>query len=159
MKDQWAKMTLGHRLLALLGVGFVVLVGIAIVHPAKDEPTGSSPDQEASVTGPDITLLASRSYCVPTGVDDIYTGDGHIRFFVTVRNHGDADGKVDLTPVSHYDDGEMNESAMNESAGNPVAAGETLRYQLDPLKYEAHAHEVVGCGVLVDGQEVEIEVR
>lgn len=117
-----------------------------------DESSGSS---EASVT-----VVAAESFCTPTGIDDLYTGDGHVTFFVTLRNDGGSDATVSVTPVRHYDDGEINESAMDAMSADVPAYETSYKFKSTAMKYKAHEHEIVECGLIVDGgNEVSIGVE
>jgi hypothetical protein len=108
---------------------------------------------------PNIYLVAAKSFCVPTGIDDAYTGDGHVTFYLTFRNSGDEDGTVSAVPVRHYDDGDINESALDEVSVD-VAAGATWQGRTGAMTYKAHEHEVTDCGVRVDGRpEVSIPAQ
>jgi hypothetical protein len=141
---------LGYGLLALLAIG--VIAGLA----GKDK-NGSDDGATASAGGSNITVVAAKSTCVSTGVSDVYTGDGRVVFAFTLRNAGGDDGDVSVTPVRHYDDGETNESAM-DMMDVPVPAYSTERFHSEQLTYEAHAHEVVSCGLRLDnGTEIPIK--
>ena len=63
---------------------------------------------------------------------------------------GGTDGSIDVTPVRHYDDGELNESAL-DTVTIDVEAGDTWRGRTPSFKYKAHEHDVVACGVIIDG--------
>src|SRR5437870_974147 len=41
-----------------------------------------------------VFIVASKSLCTATGIDDAYTGTGHVEFFYTFTNSGGADGKA-----------------------------------------------------------------
>lgn len=106
-----------------------------------------------------ISLVAGSSFCVATGIDDAYTGDGHVTFFLTFRNSGGADGSLSAVPVRHYDDGQENNSPIDEVSVD-VPANTTKGFHTESFTYKAHEHEVIGCGVTVVGQsEVPIAVQ
>jgi hypothetical protein len=108
--------------------------------------------------GSAIRLVAGQSFCVPSGIDDVYTGNGHVTFYLTFRNSGASDGSVDATPVRHYDDGEENESPMDMITVD-VPAGTTQKVRTDAMTYKAHQHDIVQCGVQIDGRETPIQVQ
>jgi hypothetical protein len=104
-----------------------------------------------------IYIVASKSFCTATGVDDIYTGDGHVQFFLTLKNSGGADGSLSMTPVRYYDDGTDNRSPLDEVTAD-VAAHELWKGKTQAFKYEAHEHDVVRCALVIDGGE-EVEIK
>jgi hypothetical protein len=128
----------------------------------RDADSASGSAVDVAQTAPsepesNIKLVAKKSFCIATGIDDAYTGDGHVEFFFTFRNVGDVGGTVSVIPVRHYDDGGINMSAMDEVEAD-VPAGATRRFHTPKFKYKAHEHEVESCGAIVDGgDEVVIE--
>jgi hypothetical protein len=105
-----------------------------------------------------IAVDRTGSWCEATGVYDFYTGNGRVTFFITLRNHGDESGTLDLIPVRHYDDGSTNDSPVDEVTSGTVEPGDVWRGHTDPFTYKAHEHEIVSCGLEVDGNEVPIRV-
>src|SRR5207247_1537438 len=79
------------------------------------EPTSTTSKAAVSAPKPKarIQVVAKQSWCAATGVDDLYTGNGHVTFFLTLRNTGRARGSVTLTPVRYYDDGADNRSFLD----------------------------------------------
>jgi hypothetical protein len=136
------------RLAALLAVIAVIGVGMA---NANDKDNAS-----ASGSSGGVTVVASKSTCFYTGVSDVYTGDGKVLFTFTLRNTGDAKD-VSVTPVRHYSDGETNESVMDTMTA-PMSGYSTEPFRSGQLGYEAHAHEVVSCGLRLEGG-TEIPIR
>lgn len=53
----------------------------------------------------------------------------------------------ELQPIRHYDDGSVNDSALDELHVDTVPAHGTWKGRSQPFKYKAHEHEVVGCGL------------
>ncbi len=99
-----------------------------------------------------VSLVASKSFCVFTGIDDAFTGNGHVVFFLTFHNSGNADGSTTVVPVRHYTDGAMNESGMDMFTVD-VPAGRTVKVHTDQMIYKAHEHEIEACGLLLDGND------
>jgi hypothetical protein len=144
---------------AAVGGLFVLLLVIALIASAVG---GSRSRKSAAAVagathGSHIFLVASRSWCAPTGVDDVYSGDGHVTFFLTFKNSGDEKGTTNAVPVRHYDDGTENESALDEVSVD-VGPGEVWRGRTEALTYKAHSHEINSCGVIVDGRD-EVSIR
>jgi hypothetical protein len=143
--------------LGILGglVAIGVIAALASNHK-NSSPSSSSPAASpavggsSSVSGSHVYVVASKSFCVYTGVDDVYSGNGHVEFFLTVKNSGDEDGKISLIPVRHYTDGQMNESAMDE-VEITVGAGELYKAHTAQMKYKAHEHEIESCGLIANG--------
>lgn len=134
---------------------------IAAALAATVSGCGATTSTATEETSPEanIYVVASQSFCAATGIDDTFTGDGHVVFFLAFRNSGDADGTIDATPVRHYDDGEENASAM-DMVSVDVPAGQTTKVHTTAMTYKAHSHDIVDCGVDVVGQdEVPIAVR
>jgi hypothetical protein len=102
-------------------------------------------------------VVQAHSGCFFSGIDDVYTGDGQVEFAVTLRNSGSSAATVDVTPVRHYDDGEMNDSGMDTLVDITVPAHGTKGVRSPLYTYSAHKHEVVGCGVMV-GSDPEVSV-
>lgn len=106
-----------------------------------------------------IYVVASKSFCASTGIADVYTGDGKIEFFLTLHNSGGAAGKVDVLPVRYYDDGGINESAMDMLIDVPIPARATRKFHSPMYTYKAHEHELARCAVKIgNGREVAIRV-
>lgn len=140
---------------------YFVLAAVAAACAAPAAFGGSARGEApADVTAKaNIYLVAKKSFCTSTGISDVYTGDGKIGFFFTLRNSGRAGGKVNIVPVRHYDDGTTNESAMDMLIDVKVPARSLRRYRSPLYSYEAHNHEVVACGLkLDDRREVRIKV-
>src|SRR5262249_27006798 len=108
--------------------GVLLLAGLLSSCAGGSTESGSSGKAKANVF-----LVASKSFCVATGIDDAYTGDGHVEFFLTFRNSGTKDGSFNAIPVRHYDDGSDNESALDEVSAD-VAAGTVQRFHTDEMK-------------------------
>ena len=149
-KRAWAhlpdiKIVLGVFVLGAIGVGAI----IDAASPDASSKSGGSSATPVVATGANVYLVASKSFCSPSGVDDIYTGDGHVVFFYTFKNSGGEDGTVTVTPVRHYDDGKLNMSPL-DSVEVTVPAHGTYKARTPPLKYKAHEHEIVECGAIVD---------
>jgi hypothetical protein len=105
-----------------------------------------------------ITVV-SPSVCFFDGIDDVYTGDGHVGFVFTLRNSGAA-SKVNVTPVRHYSDGGYNASAMDMLLDVTVPAHSTKRVKSPIYTYKAHQHAIVGCGAEINGgREVRISAK
>lgn len=120
--------------------------------------SSSSSSSSGGGDGPSISVVSGESFCIPSGVDDLYTGDGHVTFYVTVRNDGTGDGTAEITPIRHYDDGQLNESAM-DMVSVDVPAGSVKKFRTDPMKYKAHEHEISDCALQMDGNEIPIGLR
>ncbi len=105
-----------------------------------------------------IFVVASKSFCIASGISDVYTGDGKVIFYLTMRNSGSSPGKVNIVPVRHYDDGEMNESPMDMLVDVKVPAHSTKRFRSPAYKYKAHEHEVEACGVKI-GSHGEVAIK
>ena len=137
--------------------GFIValvLASLGIVGALlfTHDQSAAPPTAEAAVQ-----VVPGTSYCTASGIDDLYTGDGHVQFFLTLTNGGGEPRTVSITPVRHYDDGELNLSGL-DTVEVEVAAHQTWSGRIPAYTYEAHAHEVIGCGVIVDGgDEITIE--
>jgi hypothetical protein len=104
------------------------------------KPSSTNTKQEG-----DIQLIKRKSFCTTTGVADVYTGEGKVQFWLTFRNTATSDKSVSFTPVRHYDDGEVNDSAMDEASTPDVAPGQTWKGKTQAFTYKAHEHEVAGC--------------
>jgi hypothetical protein len=100
--------------------------------------------------------LTEAGFCVPSGVEDASTGDGHVAFFVTLENVGFEDTPVTVYPVQHYTDGTSNES---DAEGKTVTVPARQRYTFEsgPLKYDAQ-NEITSCGVKLAADDVEHRV-
>src|SRR4051794_11763360 len=106
-----------------------------------DKPNGNKSAAETA-SGANVYLVASKSFCRATGIDDAYSGDGHVTFYLTFKNSGGEGGTVSAVPVRHYDDGEFNESVLDEVEAD-VAANTTGKFHTAAMKYTAHSHEIV----------------
>jgi hypothetical protein len=138
-------------LIALAALGFVGLVFLYLLHAG---PVGVP----ASSTGR-VSLVSGESFCSASGIDDAYTGTGHVRFFLTLQNEGGSSKRVSLTPVRHYDDGALNDSALDTVEVEIPGAG-SWSGRTPAFTYKAHEHELVACGVIVDdGEEIPIGVN
>lgn len=141
------------RLIAIVAVILTVFCteGSALGHPDGVAPTAAESAK--------ISVVASQSFCIPTGISDIYTGDGKVTFYITLRNTGSSAGKVNITPVRHYDDGQFNASAMDTLIDVAVPARSVKKYRSPAYSYKAHQHDVIGCGLMIGaGKEVHIRV-
>lgn len=169
---QWRS---GHRARALVILIAIVAIVIAATGSGGTTETKTAPtaatataNAESSASAAATTVvkaaakanvyvIASKSFCLASGVSDIYTGNGKIVFSVTLRNSGKADGKVGVLPIRQYDDGDFNMSPMDRLIDLVVPAGATRTFRSPLYNYEAHKHEIVGCSVKVDSQkEVQI---
>jgi hypothetical protein len=136
-----------------------VIAAVVLVALLKGVGGGDGSSSASHDGGANIYLVASKSFCEPTGIDDAYTGDGHVTFYLTFRNSGSHGGTVSAVPVRHYDDGDINESALDEVSVD-VAAGDSWQGHTEAMTYKAHEHEVTDCGVRVDGRpEVSIPAQ
>ena len=97
--------------------------------------------------------LTDAGFCVPSGVDDPSTGDGHVTFIVTLENVGVEDTDVTVYPVQHYTDGTSNESDA-EGKTVTVPAQQQYTFESGPLKYHA-LNEITACGVKLAANDVE----
>lgn len=144
------------------GVVAAIIVLIALVSNGHDNNNSTSDSAAVADSGGEpasnIYLIASQSFCAATGIDDAFSGDGHVVFFLAFRNSGNEAGTVDATPVRHYDDGEQNGSAM-DMVSVDVPALETTKVHTTAMTYKAHSHEIVDCGVDVNGEEVPVAMR
>jgi uncharacterized protein DUF2510 len=137
-------------LIALSAVGGV-LAAVGVIEEDNDQSAAPA------ASDANVDFVASKSYCTATGVDDLYTGDGHVQFLLTLTNNGGEPKTVAITPVRHYDDGQLNQSSL-DAVEVEVAAGETWSGRTPAYKYKAHEHELIACGVIVDGgEEITIE--
>jgi hypothetical protein len=146
----------------------VLVVLLAIIGGLSGKKDGDSERANAGAAGvtdansaaqpaSDVGLVPGKSFCIATGIDDLYTGDGHVEFFLTLRNRGDASGTASVIPVRHYDDGAMNMSALDE-VETEVPAGTTTKVHTPKYKYKAHEHAIESCGAIVNGgDEVPIQ--
>jgi len=136
-----------------------LLFSAALVVPAAQAVT-LAPASGAAATGKkaNIFVIASKSFCIASGISDVYTGNGKIIFYLTLRNSGAVAGKVDIVPVRHYDDGESNESAMDMLIDVQVPAHAVRKFRSPAYSYKAHEHDVESCGVKIDGRR-EVAIR
>lgn len=127
--------------LALAGIGAIVRS-----HHGSSNTATNAPSREATSS---ISVVGAESFCLPTGIDDAYTGEGHVTFYLVVRNTGSASGRAQVTPVRHYDDGQENDSAMDMTEID-VPAHAVRRVRTSAMSYKAHEHAIISCGVIVD---------
>jgi hypothetical protein len=140
---------------ALLLGAVIVIAVIAVTHHGSGDSSTGSQNAAAATSEPHVSVVAAESHCVATGVNDVYTGDGKVMFVFTLRNTGEA-GEVNVTPVRHYSDGGINESAM-DMMSVPVPAHAIRRGSSEQMTYKAHEHEIVSCGLRLDnGVEIPI---
>jgi hypothetical protein len=132
-------------------IGFIALMLLSGLVAACGSTNSSSGGSSS------IRLIKRQSFCTTTGIADVYTGDGKVQFWLTFRNAGTSNRSVTFTPVRRYDDGQVNESAMNESSTD-VAAGQTWKGKTNAFSYKAHEHEVVGCTVRIGETDYPIRV-
>jgi hypothetical protein len=92
---------------------FLALVGAAAALVVSAAQAGSAPAATSTPLSAHISVVASKSFCLASGISDFYTGDGKVIFYMTLRNTGSSGGKVNIILVRHYDDGEYNASAMD----------------------------------------------
>src|SRR5689334_20973249 len=119
------------RHLTLTGAMVALALGTAhIAAGARDANTKTN-----------IYVVASKSFCLASGISDQYTGNGKVIFYMTLRNSGSTPGKVDIVPVRHYDDGATNESAMDMLIDVPVPPHTTKKFRSAAYTYKAHEHE------------------
>lgn len=134
--------------IVVLVLAFLAIVGALLVTHDPSAPSAAEAD---------VDVVPGKSYCMASGIDDLYTGDGHVQFFLTLTNSGGEPRTVSIIPIRHYDDGQLNLSGM-DAVEVEVAAHETWSGRTRAYKYKAHEHEVIGCGVIVDGgDEITIE--
>jgi hypothetical protein len=129
-------------------VRHLLLSALVVAAPAGVASSAAA----APAAKPNIYVIASKSFCLASGVSDQYTGNGKIIFYVTLRNSGRVAGKVNIIPVRHYDDGGVNESGMDMLIDVQVPARSTRRFRSPFYSYKAHEHELAGCGVKIDGR-------
>ncbi|MEX2645452.1 MAG: hypothetical protein WD249_04240 [Gaiellaceae bacterium] len=153
-------------LLKSAGAIFIlIVVAVAIFGGDDDDDSGSGEPAAAEAAavetpsgGADIVLVKKQSWCLATGIDDLYTGDGHVTFYLTLRNRGTEAGEVTVTPIRYYDDGNDNRSPL-DAVTVDVAAGEVWKGRTSAMKYKAHEHEIVSCAAQIDSRpEVEISM-
>src|SRR4051794_9948756 len=94
------------KILLFAVVAFAVLGWITT---RGDDESNRNESVSETASGANVYLVASKSFCLATGIDD-YSGDGHVTFYLTFKNSGGEGGTVSAVPVRHYDDGEFNES-------------------------------------------------
>ena len=141
---------------ALIVVGVIVAAIYGIAH--ANSSSSSSTDTASATSSPSVSVVASRSSCIASGISDLYTGDGKVMFVFTLRNTGPA-GNVNVTPVRHYSDGDLNDSAMDMMDDVQVPGYASKVYRSEEMTYKAHEHEVISCGLQVNsGDEVPIDV-
>ena len=111
------------------------------------------PAGNASPAGSNVQVVAP-STCIFDGIDDVYTGNGHVAFGFALRNTGSSAATVTVTPVRHYSDGEYNDSAMDMLVDVKVPAYSTRRFRSPMYSYKAHAHAIVGAedGMRLEGE-------
>jgi hypothetical protein len=128
----------------------------AVAAVAATEAAAAHASSANSRSGANIYVVASKSVCIASGISDAYTGEGKIIFYLTLKNSAGVTGKVNIVPVRHYDDGGVNESAMDMLIDVEVRAHATSKFRSPTYKYKAHEHEIAACGVKIDGRK---EVR
>jgi hypothetical protein len=136
----------------------LIASAIAAFGGNDDKNTDSSSSGAAPEANANIVADTTDSFCSPTGVDDYYTGNGHVTFYVTLRNDGDETGSSSVVPVRYYSDGDVNMSAMDMMQSDEIAPGETTTFSSPAFEYKAHEHEIVKCALDVDGTETEIPI-
>jgi hypothetical protein len=147
------------RKILLVCLGLLTLVGVVASCGGSSSEGSGEPKAKAKVEAEaNIFVVKSKSFCTATGVSDLYTGEGKVEFFYTLRNTGAKDGEIDLQPIRVYDDGERNESVMDMSSGNKVPAHSTVKLRTPQFKYKAHEHEVASCAVKAGDDEVPLRV-
>jgi hypothetical protein len=141
------------RKIALALVGAATLAVAAV--QAAGAPAASSVSSVATLA--QISVVAKQSFCLASGISDYYTGDGKVTFYMTLHNTGSR-GKVNIVPVRHYSDGSINESAMDMLIDVAVPGYSVKKYRSPAYKYKAHEHEVIACGLRINGgREVRIK--
>jgi hypothetical protein len=137
-----------HRVLVALVLAAALTVPTAYA-------TQSHSSRHPSKSGrANIYVIASRSFCLASGISDVYTGNGKVMFSIMLRNSGTAAGKVDITPVRLYDDGSVNQSAMDMLIDVRVPAHSRRQVNSPAYKYKAHEHEIASCGVIINNRRV-----
>lgn len=127
-----------------------LIVAVAVVALAVAASSTAAP-QKAN-----IYVVASKSFCLGSGIADAYTGEGKIIFYMTFKNSGSSVGKVNVIPVRYYDDGNSNASAMDMMEIS-VPARTTKRFKSPMFKYKAHEHEIAGCALKI-GSRAEVKI-
>jgi hypothetical protein len=169
----WRKGRKGWSIATASVAGLLVLfLAIGLATPSDSGNTTKAAAEEATTTEQTSTevtttaaaepkanvyIVASKSFCTATGIDDAYTGDGHVQFWLTIRNSGNEKGTIDITPVRYYDDGTDNRSAL-DMVSVDVEPGQTWKGKTTAMKYSAHSHELTRCAALVGDNEIEISV-
>lgn len=128
-----------------------------LVLTATSSTTAAVPAVQAGKRA-NIYVVAAKSFCVATGISDAYTGNGKVTVYLTLHNSGAVAGKVNIVPVRHYDDGGINESAMDMLIDVAVPAKSTKKFRSPGYSYKAHEHEVASCGLKV-ANRAEIGIR
>lgn len=143
------------RLTSALALTAVGATGVCATPAGAGRGTIAGPAHTARAH---IYVVASKSFCLASGISDTYTGEGRIIFYVTLRNSGNTSGKVSITPVRHYDDGEMNQSPLDMLIDITVPPKTTKRFKSPLYKYKAHEHEIEACGLRIGtAREVPIQ--
>ena len=75
-RKQWL-IAIGVLLLAFSGIGALSGGGGDTAPAATAAPAVEATD-EPSEAEANVYVVASKSFCTATGVDDVYTGDGHV---------------------------------------------------------------------------------
>jgi hypothetical protein len=121
---------------------------------SSSESKGSTTSSESGSTSTstsasesNIAVVKRTSFCLATGVSDVYTGEGRVTFYISLRNTGGKADSFDVQPIRHYDDGSVNNSPADELHVDSVPAHGTWKGRSQPFKYKAHEHEIVGCGL------------
>jgi uncharacterized secreted protein with C-terminal beta-propeller domain len=140
----------------ILAVVSVVIVGGAAISSHDSSSSASNASAATTANEPNVSVVADKSACIASGVSDYYTGDGKVVFAFMLRNTGGA-GQVNVTPVRHYSDGEMNASGMDTMLDVQVPGHTVKRYSSQQMTYKAHEHGIVSCGLMLDsGDEIPI---
>jgi hypothetical protein len=115
-------------------------------------PAQASQSESARAERANIYVIRSKSFCLASGISDAYTGNGKVIFYLTMRNSGASGGKVNITPVRHYDDGEFNASPLDMLVDVRVPAHTIKRFRSPAYTYKAHEHEIESCGVKINNR-------
>jgi hypothetical protein len=143
----WARSS--RRKKALM-VGFGVLVVAVLAGFLGAEGEASQPNRNG------VHIVASRSWCSATGIDDARSGTGHVTFFLALANGGERPRTVSATPVRYDDDGRR---SLLRAVRFTVGRERTSLRRTPSFAYKAYEHNVVGCSVELGGNETAIEVR
>jgi len=166
-KNEKIKGTLAVTAGVLVLVGIIAVISAtgdskpkksAVANQTTTEQTTEQQTTTEQATEPEanIVVVKSKSFCTVTGITDVYTGNGRVEFFITLKNKGGKDGSLDITPVRHYDDGTTNESPLDEVSVD-VAAHKVWKGHTEAFEYKAHQHGVDTCALLVGDKEIAIK--